>query len=170
MKIILFCFVIFFTRLIDTTLGTLRTITTVKNQKSIATIIAFIETIIWLVIFKESIDPNNFSIVVVISYSLGFALGTYIGMIIIEKYSTIYVSVNIICKKNKKLVNELINNGYSVSVVKIMGKELIGNKFLIIIGTTSKRVTYIKEIVNAFEKNAFITINENKKVYNGYYL
>ncbi len=162
MKIILFCFVIFFTRLIDTTLGTLRTITTVKNQKSIATIIAFIETIIWLVIFKESIDPNNFSIVVVISYSLGFALGTYIGMIIIEKYSTIYVSVNIICKKNKKLVNELINNGYSVSVVKIMGKELIG--------TTSKRVTYIKEIVNAFEKNAFITINENKKVYNGYYL
>lgn len=170
MKILLFCFIIFITRLVDTTLGTLRTITTVKNKKKIATSIAFVETIIWFLIFKESIDPNNFSVFVVGAYALGFALGTYIGMIIIEKYSTVHVVVNVICHKNKKLVEELIDNGYSVSVVKVMGKELINDKFMLIIGTTSKRVKYIREIIDEFENKAFITIIENKKISKSSYL
>lgn len=164
MKIVLFCLIIFITRLIDTTLGTLRTITTVKNNKIIATIIAFIETIIWFLIFKISIDPKNFSLIVLVTYALGFAFGTYIGMVIIEKYSKIHVIVNIICNKNKKLLRELIDNGYELSVIKIMDKNFKNNKFMIVIPTTSNRVKYIKNIVNDFEEKAFITINENKKI------
>lgn len=165
MKVLLFCFIIFFTRLVDTTLGTLRTITTVNNKKKIATTIAFIETIIWFSIFKVSIDSNNYSLLVIISYSFGFALGTYIGMIIVEKYSNVNIVTNVICKKNKKLVKELIDNGYELSVVNVMGKDLINNKFMIIIPTTIKRLEYIKNIIYDYEKSAYITINDNKKIY-----
>lgn len=170
MKILLFCLIIFGTRLVDTTLGTLRTITTVKNKKKTATIIAFVETIIWFLIFKESIDPENFSMIVVVSYALGFALGTYVGMIIVDKYSTVNVVINVIVKKNKELIKDLKENGYEFSVIKIMGKELVNDKFMIVIATTSKRVKYIKNIVEKYDNNAFITINENKKVYKSNYL
>ena len=169
MNIIYLCIIIFLVRIIDTTLGTVRTIITVKGKRLFATIISFVEVLIWFLIVKEAINTEEFSLLIGICYSLGFACGTYIGIFLTESFIDSNVTVNVIINKNKKLIKELTSNGYAVSIIKVMGKELLNNKYMLIIGTTYKRVKYLNAIIKEYEENAFITIEENKKVFNGYY-
>ena len=73
---------IFFARIIDVSLGTFRTILTVKGKICFPTIIAFFEVIIWFYVAKEAllVDTNN--VLIPISYSLGYATGNLIGSLI----------------------------------------------------------------------------------------
>ena len=78
----LLCFKIFFARVLDVSLGTFRTLVTVKGNYKDASIIGFFEVLIWFLIVKEAINTDSSSILIGISYAFGFATGTYVGGII----------------------------------------------------------------------------------------
>ena len=77
MTLLMLCIKVFFIRIIDVSLGTVRTIIIVKDKKLFASIIGFFEMLIWFLVAKEAINTNNNSILIAIFYSLGFATGTY---------------------------------------------------------------------------------------------
>ena len=79
MSILFLCMKIFCVRIIDVTLGTLRTIITVKDKIFLASVIGFFEVLVWFLIAKEALDTSSSSVLVGIFYALGFACGTYIG-------------------------------------------------------------------------------------------
>ena len=79
MDILFLCIKIFLVRIIDVTLGTLRTIITVKDKVFLASVIGFFEVLVWFLIAKEALDTEIDSIFIGIFYALGFATGTYIG-------------------------------------------------------------------------------------------
>ena len=70
---------IFFARIIDVSLGTFRTILTVKGKIYFPSIVAFFEVMIWFFVAKEALLIKSNSILIPISYSLGYATGTLIG-------------------------------------------------------------------------------------------
>ena len=74
----LICLKIFAARIVDVTLGTIRTITLVQGKTLKATFLAFFEVFIWFVIAREALNIELDSIVIPISYASGYALGTYI--------------------------------------------------------------------------------------------
>ena len=76
---LILCIKIFFARIFDVTLGTVRTMFTVKGKRLIASLIGFIEVLIWFLVVREALNTESKSIFVAISYALGFATGTYIG-------------------------------------------------------------------------------------------
>jgi uncharacterized protein YebE (UPF0316 family) len=76
---------IFFARICDVSLGTIRVIFISKGVKYLAPIIGFFEVIIWLLAIGQVMN-NLTNFVAYIAYGAGFASGTYIGMIIEEKY------------------------------------------------------------------------------------
>ena len=82
MEILILCLKIFFVRIFDVSLGTARTIIMVRGKGFLASIIGFVEVLVWFLIVREALNTNVESIWIAISYSLGFATGTYIGSLL----------------------------------------------------------------------------------------
>ena len=67
---LIICIKIFLTRILDVSLGTIRTILTVRNNKILASIICFFEVLIWFIVAREAlVEIDNY--LVPIFYSLG---------------------------------------------------------------------------------------------------
>lgn len=170
MNIYLLCVLIFIVRIIDTSLATIRTILIIRNKILISSFIAFFEILIWFLIVKEAINTPSNSILVAISYSLGFAMGIFFGILITDKAITTVISVNIVINKNRKeVLKSLSKNNFAFSVSKIKGRDLIKNKDMLFIVTTNKKLNKLKKLVIDLDETAFIVAGENKFIYNGYY-
>ena len=170
MNIIMLCFLIIAVRVIETSMATVRMIFTIKNNKAVATSIAFFEILIWFLIVKEALNTTNSSILIAISYALGFALGTYLGMIINEKSVSTNLIVTTIINKNKtKIYKSLTERGFAFSSLKAKGKDLKMNKDIIFIVTTSKKMKKLEKILLELDNNAFIITNEAKQIFNGFH-
>lgn len=169
MNIIILCITIFFVRIIDTSLATIRTVMVVKDKTTLAFIIAFFEVFVWFLIVREALNTDAGNVLAIaISYSAGYATGVWVGMKITEKFITTNVSVNIVVQQKKEIVNALIDHNFAVSVSRIKGRDLISNKFMIFVATTNKRLDLLNKIVTEIDPHAFIVVSENKMVVGGY--
>ena len=79
MHILFLCVEIFLARIIDVSLGTIRTIIVVKGKNLIGSILGFIEVAVWFLVVEQALTTDDFNLFIVISYSLGFATGTYVS-------------------------------------------------------------------------------------------
>lgn len=169
MNIVLLCITIFFVRIIDTSLATIRTVMVVKDKKTLAFIIAFFEVFVWFLIVREALNTDAGNVLAIaISYSAGYATGVWVGMKLTDKFITTNISVNIVVKEKRKIVKSLIENNFAVSVSKIKGKDLISTKFMIFVATTNKKIELLNKIVTEIDPEAFIVVSENKMVVGGY--
>ena len=76
---------IFLARIIDVSIGTFRTILTVRGKITIPAILAFFEVLVWFYVAKEALLVEIDSILIPISYSFGYATGSLIGTLISRK-------------------------------------------------------------------------------------
>ncbi len=86
---------IFFARICDVSMETIRVIYISRGIKYLAPIIAFFEIVIWLlameVVMQDLSNIANF-----MAFALGFAMGTYVGLVIEERLSIGMVILRII--------------------------------------------------------------------------
>lgn len=170
MNLFLLCLKVFFVRIMDVSLGTIRSIVTIKGKIKTASIIGFIEVLVWFLVAKEALDTNNNSIFIAISYSLGFATGTYIGGLISNKFIKIKLGVQVILSSNSdEIVNKVRKSGYAVSVIDVRGKDLNDSKYMLFIEIDSIRYNDLVSLIKELDKSAFIVVNETKYVHNGYF-
>lgn len=169
MNTIMLCFLIIVVRVIETSLATIRMIFTIRNNKLLATLIAFFEILIWFLIVKEAINSEN-NIFIAISYAVGFSLGTYLGITINEKRVPSNLMLTVIVNKNKDIIfKDLIDNKYAFSTLKAKGKDLKKNKDIIFIVTTNKRAKKLERILMKHDDKIFIVTNEPKQIFNGFF-
>lgn len=162
------CLKIFFVRILDVSLGTIRTIVSVKGQSLLASIIGFVEITIWFLVVKEAINTDNQSLWIVFSYASGFSVGTYIGGILSNKFIEGNLGVQIITgEHNYELINILRKEGYGVSVIDVKGQNNTG-KYMLFVEINNKRFNHLKKLVKEMDPKAFIVVNETKYVQNGY--
>lgn len=167
-NIVFLCILIFCARVVDTSLATIRTVMVVKDRTILAFIFAFFEVFVWFMIVREALTSVENVWLLAMSYSFGYACGVIVGMYITDRFIVSNVSVNIVVKQKKEVVNKLIEHNFAVSVSKIKGKDLISNKYMIFVATTSKRIDELKKIVTEIDNHAFIVVSENKSVLGGY--
>jgi len=166
--IYLLCIKIFFARIIDVSLGTVRTMLTVKGKKLYASLIGFVEVLIWFLVVREALNTEESGIFIALAYALGYATGTYIGGAISAKFIVTPVNVQIITKIDiESVATVLRNNHYGCSIMDVTGYEKVPQK-MIIVETTSKRVKELTKLVNEVDNKAFIVISETKYIQNGY--
>lgn len=162
------CIKIFLVRIIDVSLGTIRTIVSVKGKNLIASIIGFIEITIWFLIVREALNTDANGLWVTIAYAGGFSTGTYIGGILSNKFINGNLGVQIITDdENTHLITQLRKEGYAVSVIDVKGQNDDG-KYMLFIEITNKNFEHLKETVKKIDEKAFIVVNETKFVQNGY--
>lgn len=165
---LLLCVKVFLARILDVSLGTVRTMFTVKNKKLYASVIGFVEVLIWFLIVKEALNSNDNGIYVAISYSLGFAAGTYIGGFLAEILITGNITVQVFTDE-PKLEKIIRDNGYAVSTIECKGYDKEISKQMLYINVNKKQENKLKKIINKNDKDAFVVINETKYVENGYF-
>lgn len=162
------CLKIFFVRILDVSLGTIRTMFVVRGKKLISSMIGFFEILVWFLVVKEALQTESNSIFIAISYSLGFATGNYIGALLSDKLITGNVSVQVFTNNNN-LEKILREHGYGVSSVVYTGYEEGAHKHMLFINVDKKKEKVLRELIKKNDKEAFIIVNETKYVENGYF-
>jgi uncharacterized protein YebE (UPF0316 family) len=153
---------IFFARLIDVSLGTIRIIFISRGFKYIAPLIAFIEINIWLLAIAQ-IMQNLDNPACSIAYAGGFAMGNLVGMLLEEKISIGSVIVRIIVKHDSdKIYSYLKSEKYGVTMVDAKGIEGDVKLIFAVIrrGDLKKILNHIKTI----HPHAFYTIEDTRTV------
>jgi len=155
-------------RIMDVTVGTVRLIFVSRGYKYLAPLLGFVEVTIWLLAIGQIMQQlDNF--MSYIGYGAGFAMGNYIGIILVERMSIGTVLVRIIPKfDTQKLVNHLREGSFGVTSVDAEGKSGPINMLFTIV--KRKDLDRVLKIINKFNPNAFYSIEEVQKVNEGYFV
>ena len=158
---------VFLGKMLDVTLSTLSTMNIVKNKKISAAIIGSIDVLIWFVVVKEAITTNNNSIFIPISYSLGYGVGTMLGLIISNNIIN-SVSTVLIITKNKSISKIISSNNYGGTLISSKGLKDNKNNYMIISQINSRKLRPFKKIINEYDNTALIITIDSKNVLNAY--
>lgn len=167
MELLFLCIKIFVVRILDVTMGTCRTVMVVKGKTLFATLIGFVEVFIWFLIVREALNTDVESIWIAISYSLGFATGTYLGGFISKNLIKSTFSVEVITSK-KDMSDFLREKGYALTELNVEGKDNSQEKYMLLIEISNSSLNELKNYIKEFDKNAFTIVTETKLVQNGY--
>lgn len=169
MTLFLLCLKIFFARIVDVTLGTLRMVHTVKGKTLTAGIIAFIEVFIWFIIAREALNNGVDSIWIAIAYAGGYATGTLLGTFISNRFINTLISVEVITSKaTPDNIEKIRLEGFGVSVVNTEFSRDESKNTILFITLNSRHLDDLKRIIRHIDKNAFMVVNESKVVQNGF--
>ncbi|HDS59426.1 MAG TPA: DUF2179 domain-containing protein [Thermoplasmatales archaeon] len=149
---------IFFARVCDVSLGTLRIIFISRGIRYLAPVIGFFEVLIWLLAIGQ-IFQHLTNALYYVAYAGGFASGTFVGMYIEGKLSIGTVIMRIITKHDaSRLIEFLKAQGYGVTIVDAQGME----KPVKLIFTTIRRrdIGRVREAVKLYNPTAFYTIED----------
>lgn len=156
---------IFFSRIADQTIGTLRLIFLSKGFRYIAPTLGFFEVIIWLLAVTQIIKHVD-NIVSYIAYGAGFAAGNYIGMWLEEKISIGKVIIRIIPIHNTdRLIAYLKENNFGITIVDAMGSK--GKVKIIFSVINRKELQEIVPVINQYNPHAFYTIEDIRSAREG---
>ena len=146
-------FLIFFGRIIDVTLGTLRIIFVSKGERYIAPVIGFFEVFIWIVIISQILSRAN-DLVAYLSYAAGYATGNFVGILIEQRIAFGVVMCRVYTRGiGKDLVALLSQKGYGATVIH--GTGSVGDIDIIETVVDRKRMKEVARIFEEFDPNIF---------------
>ena len=146
--------VIFLVRIIDVSLGTLRTISIVQGRMGWAFATGLFEISMWLLVITAVIQKIVESPFLAIFYAFGFSTGNVVGILIEKKLAMGYTNFRVISSKQGKLIAERINEkGYRATTFEGEGKE--GKVIEVYVVCERKSLPAIIEIVREIEPDAF---------------
>ena len=149
---------IFFARIIDVSIGTIRIILVGKGIRGIATIAGFIEVFIWIIAIGQ-IMQNLDNFLNYFAYASGFAAGTYIGIFLENKISIGKVVVRIITRKDaSELISHLSDDDYHLTSFDADGR--FGPVKIIFLVLRRKEVSELINVINKYNPKAFYTIED----------
>lgn len=99
---------IFFARIADVSINTIRIIYVLGGRRWTATMLGFFESFIWLMAIRQIFEHLD-NWLCYVAYPAGFASGIFIGMIIEERIAYGKVIVRIITRKEVKALIEFLN-------------------------------------------------------------
>lgn len=156
---------IFLSRIVDVTIGTIRIVMVAKGHKNIAPVLGFFEVFIWLLAITRIIQ-NLDNWICYVAYAGGFATGNYIGLLIEEKVAIGIVKIQIITRKESRdLIENLKNAGYGITHHEAQGgTEKVDIVYSII---NRNEIQKVEDIVKTTNPKAFYSIEDVKSVSHG---
>jgi len=156
---------VFFARVVDVSLGTLRIIFTARGLKHIAPLLGFVEVFIWISAVAQ-ITKGAHNFMAYLGYAAGFAAGTYLGMYIENRLAVGMVVVRAILPVREVDVTLALRaRGYGFTLVEAHGSQ--GAVHLIYVVVSRKRLAEALELIQSAYPNAFYTVEELRAVAHG---
>ena len=163
------CFKIFFARILDVSLGTVRTLFTVKGQRKAASLIGFVEIMVWFLVVRSAFNSDEAGLLLAVFYAGGYAVGTYIGSGIAARLIKGTVTVQVVTSSRDDSVTDAIRSaGYALTVLNVNASEYGAEKYMFFAEISASSLEDFKALVYSLDPRAFITVQETKYVYNGF--
>ena len=166
----LLCLKVFFCRILDVSIGTTRTIQIVKGNRLLAAALGFAEIFIWFTVVREALRSDMGGIPIAVAYAAGYATGTFIGCLLSERFINRKMSLMVVTGgRDPALLHAIREAGYALSAVDVLPSEFSGGRYLLLIEVDSRNLKALRALITRLDEKAFITVNESKSVYNGYF-
>lgn len=158
-------FFIFFARVLDVSMSTIRIMFVWAGNRWFATLLGFFEALIWIIAIGQIMkDITNWASY--LAYAAGFAGGTYTGMYIEEKLAYGKSIIRIITKRPAtELIDYLKSENFGVTSLEADGHA--GKVNIIYTVLRRKQVNFIIEKIREFNPRAFYTIENVRFVNDG---
>lgn len=152
--------IIFCLRIVDVSIGTVRTICVVRGWRMLATCLGFVEVSIWLVAVSSAITrldrPIN-----IIAYAGGFAMGNNVGMWLEAKLALGHQIVRLISVQFYHDIAERLRDlGYRVTEIEGQGRG--GPVGVCFIAAPRRQVTEVIHNASVIDPNVFITVEDTR--------
>ena len=159
---------IFFAKVIEVTLTTMRMVYVNKGERLYASMIGFVEILIWLKVASNVLIGINDNPAKMFSYALGFAAGSYVGMKIEEKIGLGYTKVEIITTKEVGMIlaDEIRKLGKAVTISDAEGRD--GEKIVLTTFLRRKTKEIVLSKVREMNVEGVVSVSEIQKVYGGF--
>ncbi len=149
---------IFVSRIVDVTFGTLRIIFVSRGLPYFAAFVGFFEVLIWIVAIGQ-VMQNLTNWVTYVAYAFGFSAGNFVGVVIERKLAMGNLIVRIITRREAdELVKFLWKSGYGVTSVDARGET--GPVKVIFTIVKRKKLPEVIEIIKRYNPNAFYSIED----------
>ena len=150
--------VIFFARILDVSLGTLRTMTVVRGRRRVAFVLGFFEVVVWIFAVARVID-NLQNPVVAIAYSLGFATGSVVGMTLERHLSMGQRVIRVLSERGQEIAARVRAAGFKVAQVvgQSGGQAAIS---LLYIEVQHRKTNEILGIIHELDPHCFYVVED----------
>lgn len=166
MTILLNCLLIFAARVVDVSLGTVRTIMLVRGKRLVATVIGFFEVLIFITVLQKVLGSLD-AWYGFVAYAGGFATGNYVGSMIEEKLAIGFLTVQVVSMNCPyAIVQKLRNMGFGVTVIQGQGRE--GDRLILQTYLRRKDLNKIISSIDELDPKAFITVMDAKSLKGGF--
>jgi len=156
---------IFFARILDQSIGTLRLIFISKGMKHIAPFLGFFEVIIWLLAIGQIMQHLD-NWLCYIAYGAGFAAGNFIGITLEEKLSIGTSIIRVVLpNESPDLIIALKSNNFGLTILDAEGAK--GKVKILFSIIRRKEIPVFLEILHNHHSNAFYTIEDVKEAKDG---
>ena len=159
--------IIFFARICDVSLGTMRIVFVSKGKKNIAPILGFFELFIWIAVISQILNSSeNNNIICYLAYAGGYAAGNFIGMNIEERIAIGTQLIQIFSSKDVTALQKSLNDaGFGTTVVDGDGSEgKVKMLYTVINRKTSEKA---RKILVEFDPHIFYVIEDVRLVKSG---
>ena len=159
---------IFFGRMIDVTLGTLRVIFVSKGAKNIAPFVGFFEVLIWIIIISQIFARAN-DWIAYLSFAAGYASGSYIGIMIEKRIAYGVVLFRIYTQKNgTELVQKLNQKNFGATMIR--GEGSVNQVHIIETVVDRKQLKSLEQLLTDFDPNIFYVVEDVRMRQNGIFV
>ena len=159
--------IIFFARIVDVSLGTLRTISIIQGRTWVSFWLGFGEIIIWLWVISTVVPHIREIPVLAIFYAFGFASGNMVGIRLERWLAFGHIIIRVISKEHfKEMADTVRKAGFAVTTFQ--GEGMSGPVIELYIVCRRRELREIIRMVHSIEPGAFyITeqVGEVSKVY-----
>jgi len=147
--------IIFFLRLADQSLGTMRSLLVAKNKSIYAALIGLVESAIWIIAVSQVIKDIDDSVLIG-AYAAGFAAGTIIGSYIERIVGLGNIVVRVFCSAASPSVAETLREkGYGVTIIDGQGKDGPVKIYLCVI--PRRKLKSVLNMIKEINPDSFIT-------------
>ncbi|MBN1297349.1 DUF2179 domain-containing protein [bacterium] len=154
MNIVILGIIVFCTRVIDVSIGTVRTIITVQGRTRTAFVLGFLEVGMWIFVVSAVIAEIDRQPILGLFYALGFSTGNVVGILVERRLAFGHVVLRIISLTHGSEMAEAIRQeGYPVTTFLGEGKSGPVTELYIVV--RRKMLESILSILKKIEPDAF---------------
>ena len=158
---------IFALRLVNQALDTVRFLMTIRGRNTVAWVLGFFETAIWVLTLSAVISQLN-NILYVVAYSAGFATGNTVGVKIEERLALGHSFLRIISrKKGGAIAGRLRKEGFGVTEIPARGKS--GTVTILNVSVRRRDVKKVHDLAQKVDGSAFISSEETRPLRRGFW-
>lgn len=157
---------IFFARVIDVSLGTIRMILVIRGDKLPAAIIGFFEILVYTIALGMVVGALDDPIKLV-TFCAGFSLGILVGSMIEERLALGFRGIQVIIDRDQcYIVDELREEGFPVTCWEATGKA--GPKTVLTMVVKRNMASAVVDKIYTKDPTAFVVFMEPKQFRGGY--